>query len=114
MVVPQFLDGLFCFSNLFPVCFSVLKVSIEIFILRLRDSFLSYAEPANELIKGILHFRYSGFDSSIAFLVLRNSNSAYIAHLFCFVLFFGHTVAFRISVSNQGLNLGHGSERAKS
>ena len=97
--------------SLFSFCLSVFKVSMEIFS---GSEILSSAVPSLLMSSSKAFFIFVRVVLILAllFLVLRNSNSAYIAHRFFF--FFGHTVAFRIPVHNQGLNLGHGSESAKS
>lgn len=57
VVISQYLGIMFCFFSLCSLCFSFL----EVFIIKLKDSFFSHVQSTNEPTKSI-HFYYSIFD----------------------------------------------------
>ena len=97
------------FPSLFSFCLSVFKVSMEIFS---GSEILSSA-----MLSLLMSSSKAFFIFVIVVLILAllfwflGIPTLQILHMF---FFFFWPVAFRISVPNQGLNLGHGSESAKS
>ena len=88
IITPQSLCSLSP-KNLFAFWFE----NFYLHILKLRDSFLSHVQSANEPITGIFHLSYLFLFSSYFFLVLSLNFHlpVYITHLFLHSVYFPHS-----------------------